>query len=103
MLDAATLKDFDTILAETCGKKEGEARDAGLVLLASAHVGGDTAKVAEALGWDVPRVEPFAERIKANGIWTADGRVAADWDDEQDGGLAFACDVNVALGLMKRA
>jgi len=103
MLDAALLSEFGAMLDETCGKEAGDERDAGVVLLASAHVGGDASKVAEALGWDVARVKPFAKRLVENGVWRKDGKVAVDWANPEDGGISFACDVNVALGYMGRA
>lgn len=102
MLDAKTLKQIERAVDKSCGKEEGEARDAGRVLLASAIVGPNAQKVAKALGIPLSRVSPYARRLRDNGIWTTNGKVAANWFNEEDGGVEFACDVNVALGFMER-
>jgi hypothetical protein len=47
-------------------------------------------------------VAEFAERLRADGVWTPDGRTACEWADEH-GLLAFWMDVWVAQGLLERA
>lgn len=101
MLDAKTLKKIERVVDNYCGKDEGGGRDAGRILLASAIVGAFPEKVANAFGWEVSRVIPYAKRLRKSGIWR-NGKVYADWDGE-DGGIGFCCDVNVALGFMERA
>lgn len=92
---------IERALDEPCGKEESQARDAGRVLLVSAIVGGSAKKVADALGWPLDRADQFTERLTASGVWVG-GKVAADWFDPEDGGIAFALDVNVALGFLQR-
>jgi hypothetical protein len=102
ILEKKALAAIERSLNEVCGHEESPARDAGRILLASAIVGGDASKVAEALGWELARVQPIAKRLRKNGIWVG-GKVAGEqWFDEEDGDIAFALDVNVALGLIAR-
>lgn len=74
-----------------------------LLLLSSAVVGPDEAKVAAFTGLPAAFVAERAERLRASGVWTGEGKIAADWWDEETGGIAFWIDVNVAEGLMERA
>jgi hypothetical protein len=48
------------------------------------------------------RVAEFAERLRANGVWTSDGKTACQWFDDDGGHLAFWLDAWVATGMMER-
>ena len=75
--------------------------DAGLVLLGSAVVGPNVKRISSWAG--IPRdiVALYGKRLRDNGIWVG-SKIHAEWFDEKTGGIAFFCDVNVALGHMER-
>jgi len=72
------------------------------MLLVAAIITGTSNTDAVAKKTKLPRsfVRVVARRLRANGVWV-DGKTACDWFEE-DGGVAFAADVCVAQGLMKR-
>jgi hypothetical protein len=85
-------------------QEDDEDVQAGLVLMAEFSIGArDPAAISRFTGVPLPLVEEFAERLIANGIWRPDGKIAAEWNDPQDGGLAFMLDVWVATGRLERA
>jgi hypothetical protein len=47
-------------------------------------------------------VVEFVERLRQNGIFTDEGKIAAEWFHKRNGGAAFWCDVNVCLGFLRR-
>jgi hypothetical protein len=79
-----------------------EMLDAGVVLLGGLYFG--TGKIMPISRYTrVPprRVAEFAERLRANGVWTADGKTAARWADEEGGGVALLLDILVATGMVE--
>ena len=75
----------------------------GVILLSSAleDVGTDPLTVARFTGYDAEWVMLLATRLQANEIWK-DGKVHADWDDPELGGIEFWIDVAVAQGFLER-
>jgi hypothetical protein len=92
-------------IGEADGWEEGvEDVQAGLVMMAEFSIGTrDPAAINRFTGVPLPLVEEFAGRLIANGIWRPDGKIAAEWNDPKDGGMAFMLDVWVANGLSERA
>lgn len=86
------------------GWEEGdEDVQAGLVMMAEFSIDTrDPAAISRFTGVPLPLVEEFAGRLIANGIWLPDGKIAADWDDPEDGWFAFMLDVWVATGLLNK-
>lgn len=79
-----------------------EAFKAQVVMLASLEVGPSVLKLTKFTGYQRSLIYKFNHNLRKSGIWTR-GRVhAANWFDAEMGGIAFGCDVCVALGLMKR-
>jgi hypothetical protein len=76
---------------------------AAMFLLASLSVGCDAQEIADALEFDPAWCGAMAERARSQGIWK-DGEVAsyAEWQSEEDGGIAFFMDVNVLSGDINR-
>ncbi len=77
--------------------------DAALVMLAGLSLG--TAKLmplSRLTAVPPRRVAAFARELRASGVWTADGKTAAAWLDEEYGQLEFWLDVLVAQGLLER-
>src|SRR5262249_41701644 len=97
------LKGFVHELALEPVYEDTEEFDAALILLACARLG--TRRVmplSRFTGVHPRQVAEFAERLRANGVWTADGKTACEWDHEEYGRLAFWTDVWVAEGLLER-
>ena len=92
-------------IGEADGWEEGdEDVQAGLVMMAEFSIGTrDLAAINRFTGVPLPLVEEFARRLIANGIWRPDGKIGAEWDDPENGELAFMLDVWVATGRMERA
>ena len=82
-------------------KKE-ESFKVGCILLTSAIVGTDRNKIAELLKINPDDITKYERRLRKNKIWVKN-KVFADWMDEKYGGIAFWCDVCVALGLIQIA
>ncbi len=81
------------------------ASEAAVVMLAALQLGNkDPRRLSEFTGVPLARVNQFAERLKASGIWLADGKTACNWfDDKKDVLNAdFWLDVAVAIGSLKR-
>lgn len=74
-----------------------------MILLASANVGPDEATIAKVLGYPADFVSVVGKRMRKSGVWTKRGKIACEWADPEHGGMAFAMDVSVGLGLMERA
>jgi hypothetical protein len=91
-------------IGEADGWEEGdEDVQAGLVMMAEFSIGTrDPAAISQFTGVPLPLVEEFAGRLIANHIWLPNGKIAADWDDQENGGLAFMLDVWVATGELER-
>ncbi len=70
------------------------------ILLASLVCGPNTDKIAKFINEPRLRVRPIGKIIRESGIWKRD-KVCCEWFDE-NGGIAFLLDVNVASGFMKR-
>lgn len=73
-----------------------------VILLAALQVGQNVRELSKFTGYPETFIRERAVRLKQNGIWKA-GKTYADWLNEEDGGIAFWCDVNVAEGLMTRS
>jgi hypothetical protein len=82
-------------------KVNGRALKAGVIMLAALQEGTSFERLVEFTGFPRRTVFEFVKRLRMNGVFTDDGRVAAAWFDK-DGGIAFWMDVNVALGFIKR-
>ncbi len=75
--------------------------DAGVVLLAGLHLGTKNLKrLSRFTGVAPEHVAIFAERLRANGVWTCDGRTAGMWDQE-GGEIALLLDILIAVGLVE--
>lgn len=97
-----TLKRLKTEVRKVTGCQD-EGKDdfkAGVCLLAALQVGANADFVATYTGYPRSLVRVFAKRLRENGIWKG-SQTCADWFGK-DGGISFCCDVNVALGLMRR-
>lgn len=81
-------------------KDEGD--QAQLVMLAALQIGQNRRKLHQFTGISASIIAKFAHNLRKSGVWK-NGKVYADWFDEEEGGLAFALDTNVALGLIERA
>lgn len=76
--------------------------DAGLILLTGLEVGPNADKVAAFTGIPRSKCREIGGRLRENGVWSG-RKIRAEWFDEETGGVAFLCDVNVALGMLKRS
>ena len=77
-----------------------EMLDAGVVLLAGLHFGtSELMPISRFTGVAPERVAEFAQHLRANGVWTPDGKTAGMWDQE-GGGIALLIDILVALGMV---
>ena len=92
------VKHLDSALPEN-----DESFKAAVVMLSMLVVGTDVPPLSMFTGYAPDFVEPLVERLQANGVVQRDGTIAANWFDENEGGIAFWMDVCVAQGLMKRA
>jgi integrase family protein with SAM-like domain len=90
------------------GKEDGWAEDdddfqAGLVMLAEFSIDTrDPVAVSRFTGVPEPLVREFAGRLIENGVWLPDGKIAADWFDQQHGAFAFMLNVWVTTGELER-
>jgi hypothetical protein len=73
---------------------------AAVVLMSSAHVGPNIRRLAKFTGYRSKEIAGFSRNLRKSQIWNG-GRVQAGWFGE-DGGIALACDINVALGYIVR-
>lgn len=73
---------------------------AAVVLLSSAHVGPNIRRLSKFTGYRSGEIAEFGRRLRKSGIWTG-SKVYAGWFGE-DGGIAMACDINIALGYIER-
>jgi len=83
------------------GVPESAEHNTALVLLASACVGPNVRKIAGATGLPYDVVAHIGAQARRHKIWRAD-KVCAEWDDEENGGIALACDVACVMGLLTR-
>ena len=95
-LSTETVETFHDIL--NYFELEGEERDAGMVLLASAHVGANAAKVAAVTGIDIDDVRNFETNLRENEIWEGDQVHSASWSENQ---MEFLLHIGVAQGLIR--
>lgn len=73
---------------------------AAVVLVSSAHVGPNIRRLVKFTGYSYGQIAKFGHNLRKSKIWRG-GRVEAGWSGE-DGGIALACDINVALGFIER-
>lgn len=100
----AELKRSVLEIGEADGWQDGdEDVQAGLVLLAEFSIDTrDPRAISRFTGVPLRLVREFSARLIANGIWRPDGKIASEWDDPENGAMAFMLDVWVALGLLER-
>ena len=74
----------------------------GIILIAGLGGVRSIKKLSLFTGISPTFVKQTRQRLISGGIWK--GNVTrANWFDKDDGGIAFLCDINVGLGLLKRA
>lgn len=75
---------------------------AAVVLLTAAlRTGAHPFRIQRFTGFSRELIDGFGENLRRCGVWKG-FKTYADWTDEESGGIAFWCDVNVALGLLSR-
>lgn len=74
---------------------------AAVVLLSSAQIGPNIRRLAKFTGYRPDEIADFSRNLRKSQIWKG-GRVYAGWFGE-GGGIALACDINVALGYIERS
>lgn len=72
------------------------------VLLASAIMGPDVAKLEKYTGCDREFLDGIDEKCRKNGIWVGN-KVHANWFDEEEGTISLICDVLAAAGMTELA
>lgn len=102
MTDLTTAARCRDLAKEILNEDEGDAVDAGTLLLLSLSVGPDLEALAGLSGIAPDFVRTVGIRLAANGTWGSDGMIHANWSDGETGIVEFLCDVNVALGFMER-
>jgi hypothetical protein len=99
----AELKGYVRELALDPIEEDDEDFAAALVLVAALYLGSrDLEGLSRLTEIPLPLIEQFAGRLRANGVWTADGITSAAWLSDDGGNLAFWMDVWVATGMMER-
>jgi hypothetical protein len=83
------------------GAAEADARRATRVLLWSAVLGPDEFAIARRIRIQPDQLRLFAERARANGIWSDRQVAGAGWFGK-DGALSLVLDAAVLLGLVER-
>lgn len=91
------VKELDPKLSEKDG-----AFAAAMVLIAASQVGTKADRIAKRTGLKRELVRAYNRRLREQGIFTKDGKIACDWFDKESGGIAFWMDVAVAEGLMQK-
>lgn len=74
---------------------------AAVILLSSAQVGPNIRRLAKFTGYRAAEIAEFSRNLRKSQIWKG-GKIQAEWFGE-DGGIALACDINVALGYIERS
>jgi len=82
-------------------KKSEEAFKVAAILLSGLQVGANTRAIAKFLDIDETNVKKYEKPLRKNGIWEGK-KTICNWFDKESGGLAFWCDVNVALGKLQK-
>lgn len=54
-------------------------------------------------GYPMDFIVSVTGNLRKSGIWTKDGKTAADWNNEESGGVEFWIHVSVGLGFIERA
>ena len=80
----------------------GDEFDAGIVLLSATVVGPDREKLRVFTRLPDKTLDRIVTRCNRQGIFKG-GRVSCDWMDKEGGGIAFACDIAVAVGYLNRS
>lgn len=83
-----------------------EAEDDGfaaavVLLTAALETGPHIGRVCEFTGYAHKVVAQMSHHLRKSGVWKYN-KTHCQWSDEENGGVAFWCDVNVALGLLSR-
>lgn len=108
--DKWTRADFINEAARVIGDKDktSEAVLCGAMMLAALRDGTSIFKLARTLKCEPKDIARFHDALTKSGVFIKPGnrhggKVACEWFDEENGGVAFCLDVNVGLGLMERA
>lgn len=89
------LKELKRFLLDGYGE-DSEFFRPGLVAMFPIFVGGmDERKISAVTGFPLEEVETYVGRLRANGIWTDDGKIAVDFEDPEK--EADVATVNMAL------
>jgi hypothetical protein len=83
--------------------KTSDAVLCGAMMLAAVREGTSIYRLAEALETQPARIETFHKSLRKNGVFTDEGKINANWFDEETGGTSFVLDVLVGLGMAGRA
>lgn len=84
-------------------KENDEAYKCALVLLACVEKPHRIKDIVEFTNVEKQLVAKYLRNFRANKLITGTGRINhGGWFDEETGGLAFYCDVNVGLGYLQR-
>ena len=83
--------------------RDDEVFKAQCVMMASAVHGRFGVKwLANFTGLPQSLVSKFSHNLRKSGVWKG-RRIHANWADEEDGGISFALDSMIAVGMMQRA
>lgn len=96
-----TMQTIEDVREALAGMEVADSESA-LVLLSAAVVGANIDRVHKFTSIPRERVREYAGRLRESGIW-AGGHLHVDWQDEENGGIAFLMDTLVADGLLARA
>lgn len=91
------VKEMDPNLSEEDG-----AFAAAMVLIAATQVGTKADRIAKRTGLKREVVRAYNRRLREQGVFIKNGKIACEWFDKKTGGIAFWMDVSVAEGLMNR-
>ena len=72
-----------------------------VVLLSAVFIGADAKKVAAFTKLPLKLIQKFEKNLRESKVWVGN-KTFCDWENEEDGGIAFWCDVLVAQGMIKR-
>ena len=95
------IRDEVRALAPALSERD-QAFTTALILLSALVVGPNDQAVADFTGLSLSTVQKRTRNLRAGGLWGHDGKIHADWFDEETGGISFWLDVAVADGLMVR-
>lgn len=81
-----------------------DAFKAAVILLYGSLSGKHHSKTLQAkTGYPMEFVMMVAGNLRKNEVWLAGGKTAANWGDEENGGVEFWLHVSIALGFIEKA